>query len=182
MSTTGRDTASARDRSCRHCWKHQNDPTVQRRYRAQLPADPVRVFQNHVARPPVGWTRELMVGRGSFTRVVPLVWLPLWPTTTSSLPRSSTAAEAARRSAGDLARQVPHRWTTSRSIPVRKAARCRSGSPWGGTPNSVIRAGTLGLMALAIIGGRRRLLTRSSSSTARPSSTAIMTEYATGDS
>ena len=45
----------------------------------------------------------------------------------------------------------------------------------GSTPNSVIRAGTLGLpMALAIIGGRQRF-TRSSSSTARPSSTAIMT-------
>jgi probable LLM family oxidoreductase len=119
-------------------------------------ADPVRVYQNYVTLDLVSNGRaELMVGRGSFTESFPLFGYSLGdydelfeeklelllalredrPVTWSGRFRSA------------LEEAVVHPRPEGRPLPIWVAV--------GGTPNSVIRAGTLGLpLALAIIGGQ----------------------------
>ena len=140
-------------------------------------ADPVRTFQNFVTLDLLSTGRaELMVGRGSFTESFPLFGYSLsdyddlfaekldllWP--------YAIASQSPGR--GDSG----HRWTVPRSIRARKVVPLPIWVAVGGTPNSVVRAGALGLpMALAIIGGRLSAFARTSSSIARPWSTASMT-------
>ncbi|WP_375423132.1 LLM class flavin-dependent oxidoreductase [uncultured Friedmanniella sp.] len=119
-------------------------------------ADPVRTFQNFATLDLVsGGRAELMAGRGSFTESFPLFGYSLGdydelfaekldlllalreegPTTWSGRFRAA------------LDGVVVHPRPEGRPLPVWVAV--------GGTPNSVVRAGTLGLpMALAIIGGQ----------------------------
>jgi len=119
-------------------------------------ADPVRAFQNFATLDLVsGGRAELMAGRGSFTESFPLFGHSLGdydelfaekldlllalredgPTTWSGQFRAP------------LDGVVVHPRPEGRPLPVWVAV--------GGTPNSIVRAGTLGLpMALAIIGGQ----------------------------
>ena len=119
-------------------------------------ADPVRTFQNFVTLDLVSNGRaELMVGRGSFTESFPLFGfslsdydelfaekLDLLLALRDSQP---VTWHGKFRPALDNATIYPRQ--EGRPLPIWIAV--------GGTPNSVVRAGTLGLpMALAIIGGR----------------------------
>ena len=119
-------------------------------------ADPVRAFQNFATLDLLSSGRaELMAGRGSFTESFPLFGYSLGdydelfaekldlllalreegPTTWSGQFRAP------------LDGVVVHPRPEGRPLPVWVAV--------GGTPNSIVRAGTLGLpMALAIIGGQ----------------------------
>jgi len=119
-------------------------------------ADPVRVFQNFVTLDLVSNGRaELMVGRGSFTESFPLFGYSL--SDYDELFAEKLDLLLALRD------QRPVTWHGKFRPPLDDATIYprQEGHPlpiWvavGGTPNSVVRAGTLGLpMALAIIGGR----------------------------
>ena len=119
-------------------------------------ADPVRVFQSFVTLDLVSSGRaELMVGRGSFTESFPLFGYSLSDYDELFVEKLDLLLK--------LREDQPVTWRGKFRAPldnVRVYPR-QEGRPlpiWiavGGTPNSVIRAGTLGLpMALAIIGGR----------------------------
>jgi probable LLM family oxidoreductase len=119
-------------------------------------ADPVRVFQNFVTLDLLSNRRaELMVGRGSFTESFPLFGYSLSDydelfAEKLDLLLKLRAGQAVTwqgkfRPLLDNAIVYPRQ--EGRPLPIWIAV--------GGTPNSVVRAGTLGLpMALAIIGGR----------------------------
>jgi probable LLM family oxidoreductase len=119
-------------------------------------ADPVRVFQNFVTLDLVsGGRAELMAGRGSFTESFPLFGYSL--SDYDALFAEKLDLLLALREDGPVTwsgRFRPpldgvtvHPRPEGRPLPVWIAV--------GGTPNSVIRAGTLGLpLALAIIGGQ----------------------------
>ena len=119
-------------------------------------ADPVRTFQNFVTLDLVSNGRaELMVGRGSFTESFPLFGYSLsdydelfaekLDLLLALRDRQPVSWHGKFRPPLDNATIYPRQ--EGRSLPIWVAV--------GGTPNSVVRAGTLGLpMALAIIGGR----------------------------
>ncbi len=119
-------------------------------------ADPVRTFQNFVTLDLVSHGRaELMVGRGSFTESFPLFGYSL--SDYDELFTEKLDLLLALRDA------QPVTWQGKFRPPLEDATiyplqEVRALPIWiavGGTPNSVIRAGALGLpMALAIIGGR----------------------------
>ena len=118
-------------------------------------ADPVRVFQNFATLDLVsGGRAELMAGRGSFTESFPLFGYSLGDY--DALFAEKLELLLALREEG------PVTWSGRFRAPLQDAVvHPRPERPlpvWiavGGTPNSVIRAGTLGLpMALAIIGGQ----------------------------
>jgi len=119
-------------------------------------ADPVRVFQNFVTLDLLSNGRaELMVGRGSFTESFPLFGYSL--SDYDELFAEKLDLLLALRD------RQPVTWHGRFRPPLEEATiypqqEGRALPIWiavGGTPNSVIRAGTLGLpMALAIIGGR----------------------------
>jgi probable LLM family oxidoreductase len=119
-------------------------------------ADPVRTFQDFVTLDLVSSGRaELMVGRGSFTESFPLFGYSL--SDYDELFTEKLDLLLALRDA------QPVTWQGKFRPPLEDATiyPLQEGRPlpiWiavGGTPNSVIRAGALGLpMALAIIGGR----------------------------
>ena len=137
-------------------------------------ADPVRVFQNFVTLDLLSNGRaELMVGRGSFTESFPVFGYSLSDYDELFAEKLDLLLKVREdqpvtwhgkfRSSLDNATVYPRQ--EGRPLPIWIAV--------GGTPNSVIRAGTLGLpMALAIIGGGWRPLRRWSSYTARHWSTA----------
>ena len=119
-------------------------------------ADPVRVFQNFVTLDLLSNGRaELMVGRGSFTESFPLFGYSLSDYDELFAEKldlllalrdgQSVTWHGKFRPPLDDAMVYPRQ--EGRPLPIWIAV--------GGTPNSVVRAGTLGLpMALAIIGGR----------------------------
>jgi probable LLM family oxidoreductase len=119
-------------------------------------ADPVRTFQNFATLDLVsGGRAELMAGRGSFTESFPLFGYSL--SDYDALFAEKLELLLALREEGPvtwsgrfrapLQDVVVHPRPEGRPLPVWVAV--------GGTPNSVARAGTLGLpMALAIIGGQ----------------------------
>jgi probable LLM family oxidoreductase len=119
-------------------------------------ADPVRVFQNFVTLDLLSNGRaELMVGRGSFTESFPLFGYSLSDYDELFAEKLDLLLKVREdqpvtwhgkfRSSLDNATVYPRQ--EGRPLPIWIAV--------GGTPNSVIRAGTLGLpMALAIIGGQ----------------------------
>ncbi len=119
-------------------------------------ADPVRTFQNFATLDLVsGGRAELMAGRGSFTESFPLFGYSLGDY--DALFEEKLDLLLALREDGPttwsgrfrapLDGLVVHPRPEGRPLPVWLAV--------GGTPNSVVRAGTLGLpMALAIIGGQ----------------------------
>lgn len=119
-------------------------------------ADPVRVFQNFVTLDLLSHGRaELMVGRGSFTESFPLFGYSLADYDELFAEKLDLLLR--------LREDHPVTWHGKFRPPLDNAHIYprQEGRPlpiWvavGGTPNSVIRAGTLGLpMALAIIGGR----------------------------
>jgi probable LLM family oxidoreductase len=118
-------------------------------------ADPVRVFQSFVTLDLVSNGRaELMVGRGSFTESFPLFgyslndYDELFAEKLDLLLalREDRPVTWSGRFRAALEQAVVHP-RPERPLPIWIAV--------GGTPNSVIRAGTLGLpLALAIIGGQ----------------------------
>jgi probable LLM family oxidoreductase len=119
-------------------------------------ADPVRTFQNFATLDLVsGGRAELMAGRGSFTESFPLFGYSLGDY--DALFAEKLELLLALREEGPvtwsgrfrapLQEVVVHPRPEGRPLPIWVAV--------GGTPNSVVRAGTLGLpMALAIIGGQ----------------------------
>ena len=120
--------------------------------------DPVRVFQDHATLDRIsGGRAEIMVGRGSFTESFPLFgqdledYEELFSEKLDLLLALRDAGPDERiRWSGRLRPSIDDRGVYPRPeqepIPVWVAV--------GGTPRSVVRAGTLGLpMALAIIGG-----------------------------
>jgi alkanesulfonate monooxygenase SsuD/methylene tetrahydromethanopterin reductase-like flavin-dependent oxidoreductase (luciferase family) len=119
-------------------------------------ADPVRVFQNFVTLDLVsGGRAELMVGRGSFTESFPLFGYSLTDYDELFVEKLDLLLR--------LREDQPVTWRGKFRAPLDNVQVYprQEGRPlriWvavGGTPNSVVRAGTLGLpMALAIIGGR----------------------------
>ena len=119
-------------------------------------ADPVRVFQNFVTLDLLSNARaELMVGRGSFTESFPLFGYSLSDYDELFAEKLDLLLS--------LRDGQPVTWQGRFRPPLEDATVYprQEGRPlpiWiavGGTPNSVVRAGTLGLpMALAIIGGR----------------------------
>jgi probable LLM family oxidoreductase len=119
-------------------------------------ADPVRVFQSFVTLDLVSSGRaELMVGRGSFTESFPLFGYSLSDYDELFVEKLDLLLK--------LREDQPVTWRGKFRAPLDnlRVYPRQEGRPlpiWiavGGTPNSVIRAGTLGLpMALAIIGGR----------------------------
>ncbi len=119
-------------------------------------ADPVRAFQNFVTLDLVsGGRAELMAGRGSFTESFPLFGYSLGDY--DALFAEKLDLLLALRS------EEPVTWSGQFRAPldgvtVYPRPEGHQLPIWiavGGTPNSVIRAGTLGLpMALAIIGGQ----------------------------
>jgi probable LLM family oxidoreductase len=118
-------------------------------------ADPVRAFQNFATLDLVsGGRAELMAGRGSFTESFPLFGQSL--SDYDELFAEKLELLLALREEG------PTTWSgrfrpALDGITVYPRPEGRPLPVWvavGGTPNSVVRAGTLGLpMALAIIGG-----------------------------
>lgn len=119
-------------------------------------ADPVRAFQNFATLDLVSRGRaELMAGRGSFTESFPLFGYSLGDYDELFAEkldlllalREEGPTTWSGRFRAPLDGIVVHPRPEGRPLPVWVAV--------GGTPNSVIRAGTLGLpMALAIIGGQ----------------------------
>jgi probable LLM family oxidoreductase len=119
-------------------------------------ADPVRVFQNFVTLDLLSNQRaELMVGRGSFTESFPLFGYSLSDYDELFAEKLDLLLR--------LREDQPVTWRGKFRPPLDNAMiyprqEARPLPIWiavGGTPNSVVRAGTLGLpMALAIIGGR----------------------------
>ena len=118
-------------------------------------ADPVRVFQAFVTLDLVSDGRaELMVGRGSFTESFPLFGYSLGDYDELFAEklelllalRDDEEVTWSGRFRAPLEQAVVHP-RPERPLPIWVAV--------GGTPNSVVRAGTLGLpLALAIIGGQ----------------------------
>jgi probable LLM family oxidoreductase len=119
-------------------------------------ADPVRVFQSFVTLDLVsGGRAELMAGRGSFTESFPLFgyslsdYDELFAEKLDLLLalREDRPVTWSGRFRPPLTEAVVYPRPEDRPLPIWIAV--------GGTPNSVIRAGTLGLpLALAIIGGQ----------------------------
>ena len=119
-------------------------------------ADPVRVFQNFATLDLVsGGRAELMAGRGSFTESFPLFGYDLGDYDALFAEkldlllalREDGPTTWSGRFRAPLDGVVVHPRPEGRPLPVWIAV--------GGTPNSVVRAGTRGLpMALAIIGGQ----------------------------
>jgi probable LLM family oxidoreductase len=119
-------------------------------------ADPVRAFQNFATLDLVsGGRAELMAGRGSFTESFPLFGYDLGDYDALFAEKLDLLLE--------LREEGPTTWSGRFRAPldgvvVYPRPEGRPLPIWvavGGTPNSVVRAGTLGLpMALAIIGGR----------------------------
>jgi probable LLM family oxidoreductase len=119
-------------------------------------ADPVRTFQNFATLDLIsGGRAELMAGRGSFTESFPLFGFSLGDY--DALFAEKLDLLLALREEG------PITWSGRFRPPLQDAVvyprpEDRPLPIWiavGGTPNSVIRAGTLGLpLALAIIGGQ----------------------------
>ena len=119
-------------------------------------ADPVRVFQSFTTLDLVsGGRAELMAGRGSFTESFPLFghslgdYDELFAEKLDLLLalREEGPTTWSGRFRAPLAGVTVHPRPEGRPLPVWVAV--------GGTPQSVVRAGTLGLpMALAIIGGQ----------------------------
>ena len=118
--------------------------------------DPVRVFQQFATLDLLsGGRAEIMAGRGSFIESFPLFGYDLERLRRRCSPKSSTccwSCATARRSPGpgNLRAPINDRGVYPRpyqeKLPIWIAV--------GGTPQSVVRAGTLGLpLALAIIGG-----------------------------
>jgi probable LLM family oxidoreductase len=120
--------------------------------------DPVRVFQDYATLDRIsGGRAEIMVGRGSFTESFPLFGQDLEDyeelfakKLELLLALRDVGPDASVSWTGRLRPSIDHRGVFPRPeqdpIPVWVAV--------GGTPRSVVRAGTLGLpMALAIIGG-----------------------------
>jgi len=119
-------------------------------------ADPLRVFQNFVTLDLVsGGRAEVMAGRGSFTESFPLFGYSLSDYDALFEEKLDLLLQIRDSESltwsGDFRAPldgvtVHPRWE-GRPLPIWVAV--------GGTPESVVRAGTLGLpMALAIIGGR----------------------------
>jgi len=119
-------------------------------------ADPVRVYQNFVTLDLVsGGRAELMAGRGSFTESFPLFGYSLSDYDelfTEKLDlllrlRDDDPVSWSGRFRASLDQVTVHPRAEGRPLPIWIAV--------GGTPQSVVRAGTLGLpLALAIIGGQ----------------------------
>jgi probable LLM family oxidoreductase len=119
-------------------------------------ADPVRVFQNFVTLDLLsGGRAELMVGRGSFTESFPLFGYSLNDYDELFTEKLDLLLE--------LREDKPVSWSGKFRQPLENAVvyprqedhRLPIWVAVGGTPNSVVRAGALGLpMALAIIGGQ----------------------------
>src|SRR5215213_2524479 len=119
-------------------------------------ADPVRLFQNFVTLDLLSNQRaELMVGRGSFTESFPLFGYSLSDYDELFAEKLDLLLR--------LREDQPVTWHGKFRPPLDNATiyprqEARPLPIWiavGGTPNSVVRAGTLGLpMALAIIGGQ----------------------------
>jgi probable LLM family oxidoreductase len=119
-------------------------------------ADPVRVFQSFATLDLVsGGRAELMAGRGSFTESFPLFGYSLGDYDELFAEkldlllalREDGPTTWSGRFRAPLDGVVVHPRPEGRPLPVWVAV--------GGTPNSVVRAGTLGLpMALAVIGGQ----------------------------
>jgi probable LLM family oxidoreductase len=119
-------------------------------------ADPVRTFQNFATLDLVsGGRAELMAGRGSFTESFPLFGYSLGDYDALFAEklelllalREEGPVSWSGRFRAPLQDVVVHPRPEGRPLPIWVAV--------GGTPSSVVRAGTLGLpMALAIIGGQ----------------------------
>ena len=122
--------------------------------------DPVRVFQDFATLDLLsGGRAEIMAGRGSFIESFPLFGYDLDDydelfAEKLELLLALRDGERVTWRAGTARRS-----TTSASTRARCRTRCRCGSPSAATPQSVVRAGVLGLpLALAIIGGAARAL------------------------
>ena len=119
-------------------------------------ADPVRTFQNFATLDLLsGGRAELMAGRGSFTESFPLFGCSLGDYDALFAEklelllalREDGPVTWSGRFRAPLDEVVVHPRPEGRPLPIWVAV--------GGTPSSVVRAGTLGLpMALAIIGGQ----------------------------
>ena len=133
----------------------EQDPALERRHRAQLRRSGPRVPGVRRGRPPLGGRAEIMAGRGSFTESFPLFgydlddYDELYAEKLELLLKIRDTAHvtwsgrlrAPLNDAGVWPRPLQD------PLPVWVAV--------GGTPQSVVRAGTLGLpMTLAIIGGQ----------------------------
>ena len=118
--------------------------------------DPVRVFQDFATLDLLsGGRAEIMAGRGSFIESFPLFGYDLDDYDELFAEKLELLLRLREDERVTWSGQPPRRrWTTSGSTRGRCRSRCRSGSPSAATPQSVVRAGVLGLpLALAIIGG-----------------------------
>ncbi len=118
--------------------------------------DPVRVFQDFATLDLLsGGRAEIMAGRGSFIESFPLFGYDLDDYDDALRGEARAPARPPRKGAHHLGgNAIAHRWTTSASTPVHSRIPLPVWVAVGGTPQSVVRAATLGLpLALAIIGG-----------------------------
>ena len=122
--------------------------------------DPVRVFQDFATLDLLsGGRAEIMAGRGSFIESFPLFGYDLDDYDELFAEKLDLLLALREPSASPGPGATARRSTTSASTRARCRTRCRSGSPSAATPQSVVRAGALGLpLALAIIGGHARAL------------------------
>ena len=119
--------------------------------------DPVRVFQDFATLDLLsGGRAEIMAGRGSFIESFPLFGYDLDDYDALFAEKLDLLLRAARRASASPG-PGRHRAAARRraaSTRARCRTRCRSGSRSAARPQSVVRAGALGLpLALAIIGG-----------------------------
>ena len=118
--------------------------------------DPVRVFQQFSTLDLLsGGRAEIMAGRGSFIESFPLFGYDLDDYDDAVCRKARAAAQAARERAGHLAGRQHTPPIDDRGVyPRPYQDRLPIWIAVGGTPQSVVRAGVLGLpLALAIIGG-----------------------------
>ena len=118
--------------------------------------DPIRVFQQFATLDALsGGRAEIMVGRGSFIESFPLFGYDLDDYDALFDEKLRLLLALRRGGARDLARRPLHPGDRRpRGLPAARQAPLPIWIAVGGTPQSVVRAGTLGLpLALAIIGG-----------------------------
>ena len=116
----------------------------------------MRVFQQFATLDLLsGGRAEIMAGRGSFIESFPLFGYDLEDYDELFAEKLDLLARAVRDASGSPGRAVPRRrWTTSGVYPRPVQDPLPVWVAVGGNPQSVVRAGVLGLpLALAIIGG-----------------------------
>ena len=115
----------------------------------------MRVFQQFATLDLLsGGRAEIMAGRGSFIESFPLFGYDLDDYDELFAEKLDLLLQLRESERSPGPASIARRSTISASIRGPLQDRCRSGSPSAATPQSVVRAGALGLpMALAIIGG-----------------------------